>query len=238
VRARRRELRDIQRKLRRHLHGRDARLIGINMFLSRFVGLTLAIVVVLAGCRASTSSADAAAGKDAGPDAHAVRATDYDRACVRDSDCVLVAEGTIGCCGIGCPNAAIATSAQATYQADVSARTPICTPSPPCVAIASTGDLCGDPVAACVDGSCAMLTCEKVGCPRGAFCARIFDETTWGCMPFPGSFVTDGSTDGAAPETCQGLAAEVEAIGACPGGDATCTLDGGTFLVSCTSARD
>jgi hypothetical protein len=49
-----------------------------------------------------------------------IQASNYDRSCAVDSDCVAVAEGDVCTpCGVGCKNAAINVAARAQYQADV-----------------------------------------------------------------------------------------------------------------------
>jgi len=65
---------------------------------------------------------------------HAVTAKSYARNCATVADCVAVYEGPIGCCGGGCPNAAIRADALADYTSDVFAAAPTCNPPPPCAA--------------------------------------------------------------------------------------------------------
>jgi hypothetical protein len=204
------------------------------MWVPRSARLVALVAVALAGC-SSPKATDADAATDA-VDPHAVRASDYDRACLRDSDCILVTEGTVGCCGFGCPNAAIASSAQAAYQADVVARATVCNPRLYCPSLQGV-DLCGDPAATCVDSVCEMLTCEKNGCPRGAFCHQQSGPSSWECAPIPMACAVDASSDVA--DVCTCLTQQVFENGACSQGSVSCTTPGGTFLVTCTAeARD
>ena len=49
-----------------------------------------------------------------------IQASNYDRSCAVDSDCVAVAEGDVCTpCGVGCKNAAIIVAARAQYKMDV-----------------------------------------------------------------------------------------------------------------------
>lgn len=74
---------------------------------------------------------------------------DYAKSCTVPSDCVGVFFGN-QCQPCGCPNAAIATSAKVTYDADRSAAIAACGPRPtilcgPCqdVALTCTAGACG-----------------------------------------------------------------------------------------------
>jgi hypothetical protein len=76
------------------------------------------------GVRSGTSAPEgrtADANIDSGFSADAstcqVAASDFDRSCSKDSDCVPVFEGNICEVGCGCPNAAINAGAQARYNA-------------------------------------------------------------------------------------------------------------------------
>ncbi len=92
-----------------------------------------------------------------GSDDHAVRVRDYAVACVSDGDCVAVYEGTLGCCGPGCANATISKTDESRYDMDVNARTPSCSPRPPCEAILR-GALCDRSLrVACTGGTCALV---------------------------------------------------------------------------------
>ena len=102
--------------------------------------LPVALLLALAGCGS--------------PAPHSIAAADYDQTCQAVVDCVPVAEGTIGCCGLeSCPNAAIRQDALAGYMSDLAARTPHCTPEPPC---APPPVDCSGRVA-CTNGVCALL---------------------------------------------------------------------------------
>jgi hypothetical protein len=86
-----------------------------------------------------------------------VTASDYRRSCNVDAECVLIYEGQLTCCGVICTNAAIAKTDEEKYWTDVNARTPTCSPAPPCVAFTSRG--CMGPLAvACVAGACTAVT--------------------------------------------------------------------------------
>jgi hypothetical protein len=113
----------------------------------RTYAVTLASFVFLFGCGGDLSGAGSsghpnAGGSDAGAGATegaattcgTIRAADYDQTCSVDSDCVGVHEGdlcqTTQC--TNCTNAAIRGSAEAKYQADLSAKvaSPIVCPCP------------------------------------------------------------------------------------------------------------
>jgi hypothetical protein len=74
---------------------------------------------------------------------------DYTHSC---TDCLAVYVGPIGCCGIGCPNAAINVSAQPQYMTDLASRTPNCFPGSACI---STGP-CTNGRIACENGTCVL----------------------------------------------------------------------------------
>jgi hypothetical protein len=65
---------------------------------------------------------------------HSIEASEFQRSCAVDSDCVAVSEGTITCCGISpwCPSAAVNQVGYSAYESAVAARTPTCSPRPPC----------------------------------------------------------------------------------------------------------
>ena len=88
-------------------------------------------------------------------DDHHISTSDYPRSCSTDSDCAAVYEGTIGCCGASCPNAAINQMSLPAYEAAISSRTPMCSPAPPCVFIPV--DRCPGAVS-CVSGTCTFQT--------------------------------------------------------------------------------
>jgi hypothetical protein len=79
------------------------------------------IACVLAGAFGGCSS-----------ETHSIEASEFQRSCSVDSDCVAIYEGTIGCCGLGCPNAAVNQVGYSAYETAVSTRTPTCSPRPPC----------------------------------------------------------------------------------------------------------
>lgn len=93
------------------------------------------------------------AGCGSGTGEHAIDTSKYSRACVADADCVAVYQGTLTCCGGGCPNTAIAVTGYADYATAVASQTPVCSPAPPCVA---TPGSCGDHVALCVGALCTL----------------------------------------------------------------------------------
>jgi hypothetical protein len=66
-----------------------------------------------------------------------------------------VYSGTLGCCGSGCPNAAINASSYSLYEADVTASLPACYGSPPCADLDATA--CGVGVA-CTYGVCEITS--------------------------------------------------------------------------------
>jgi len=85
-----------------------------------------------------------------GPNARVIQASNYDRSCVSDSDCVLILEGN-ACYATGCVSGAINRAAQAQYEADIIG---ICAPlainCPPVFAccrdsICQTGGTCAPP---------------------------------------------------------------------------------------------
>jgi len=84
---------------------------------------------------------------------HSIDTSHYSKACVGDADCVGVYQGTLGCCGGGCPNTAIAVSAYDEYQTALTAQTPTCNPAPPCAIPVHT---CGEQSALCVGGMCTL----------------------------------------------------------------------------------
>jgi len=94
----------------------------------------------------------AAGGCGGGGTTHSIAASEFQVSCSIDADCVSVYEGTIGCCGGGCPNAAINKASTTAYDAALASRTPQCSPAPPCADFARP--IC--PTAAiCDNGTCA-----------------------------------------------------------------------------------
>ncbi|MEW5855131.1 MAG: hypothetical protein AB2A00_40520 [Myxococcota bacterium] len=76
-------------------------------------------------------------------------ATDYDRSCSADSDCVVIEEGDP--CGCTCPNAAINGKDKARYDQDRAFVERMCNPlGPVCMADCIGG------TAHCQSGSCAF----------------------------------------------------------------------------------
>lgn len=96
----------------------------------------------------------AACGGGSGGD-HSIGTAKYDKTCVGDSDCVAVYQGELGCCGGGCPNAAIAATGYAQYLQDVAANQPVCNPAPPC---AATPGACQTVTALCVGSLCTAAS--------------------------------------------------------------------------------
>ena len=93
---------------------------------------------------------------------HTVAVSPSQRVCSTDSDCVPVYEGTLGCCGPGCANAAINKTSYAGYQATIASRAPTCTPPPPCAGLSDQLCKAG---AVCRNGTCefASLTADAQG---------------------------------------------------------------------------
>jgi len=84
---------------------------------------------------------------------HSIDTSRYSRGCSVDADCVGVYQGTLGCCGGGCPNAAIAVTDHDAYVAALAAQTPMCNPAPPC---ADQTVACEQKSALCVGGMCTL----------------------------------------------------------------------------------
>jgi hypothetical protein len=93
---------------------------------------------------------------------HHVAASEFQRSCAVDSDCLPIYEGDLHCCGPDCPNAAINQVDESAYWSAVAKRTPTCSPSPPCAPITSAS--CGAR-AICSNGMCAF---EKFGADASA----------------------------------------------------------------------
>jgi hypothetical protein len=80
-----------------------------------------------------------------------ITASSYDQQCASNSDCIAVAQGEDGCCGVSeCPNAAINASAEAQYESDVASRKN-CQAEIECPALA-----CATYTAVCVNGMCRV----------------------------------------------------------------------------------
>jgi len=108
------------------------------MSLRSVMFFTVAVLGAVVGCGGGSSD-------------HAIDTSKYGKACVGDADCVAVYQGTLTCCGGGCPNTAIPSAAYAQYLQDVAANTPTCNPAPPC---AATPGACQNVSALCVGGLC------------------------------------------------------------------------------------
>lgn len=50
---------------------------------------------------------------------HVLAAKNYDRKCTTVADCVPIFEGTVGCCGPGCPNTAISAASLPKFMSDL-----------------------------------------------------------------------------------------------------------------------
>jgi hypothetical protein len=122
------------------------------------------------------------------PGDHSISTAGYSLACTKDSDCAVVYAGNL-CDVCTCPNAVIATSAQAAYQQEEAAKQAGCCPSGP---IPCDCPLIAVPV--CQQGTCyaGMVTdicggqpnpesCTVNGCPSGFTCTKDPDPTT--CHP-------------------------------------------------------
>jgi hypothetical protein len=86
--------------------------------------------------------------------APSISASEFQSNCSVDTDCVDVCVGSLGCCGCGCPNAAINQASYPAYQSAFSAREPRCEPALPCPAFWSEGCRTG---AVCTNGTCAFV---------------------------------------------------------------------------------
>jgi hypothetical protein len=103
----------------------------------RLISLTVSVALV-AACSSSSTN-------------HEIVASDYDQACTKDSDCIAVAVGADGCCGLPCPNAAINSSSNAQYEEDVATRRETCDPALPCIGVP-----CSKYAAICTKGLCSI----------------------------------------------------------------------------------
>lgn len=93
------------------------------------------------------------AGCGSGGGGHAIDTSHYSRACLVDADCVAVYQGTLTCCGGGCPNTAIAVSDYAAYTGAFAGAVPTCNPQPPCAEVTT---ICGEKTALCVGSLCTL----------------------------------------------------------------------------------
>jgi len=119
-------------------------------------GRLIVCVLLIAGC-------------GGGGGEHAIDTSKYSRACVADGDCVAVYQGTVGCCGGGCPNTAISVTSYDDYEAALATQMPACSPAPPCTA---TPGICGAHSALCVGAQCTfavMSTTALSLAPAGRF---------------------------------------------------------------------
>jgi hypothetical protein len=92
-----------------------------------------------------------------------IHVTSYDQSCTKDTDCVAVLTGTIGCCGGDC--GAINKTAQAQYQAALASVTA----SVQCGDFSCPATDCSFFPAVCNAGKCALPKCAQGGadiCPR------------------------------------------------------------------------
>ncbi len=101
----------------------------------------LILAVLLSGC-------------GGGGETHVFIVSAYSQTCSQDSDCVPVYQGTLGCCGPGCANAAINQSSYVDYLSDVSAREPACYGEDPCALL---DDVVCKASAACRGGVCEFV---------------------------------------------------------------------------------
>jgi hypothetical protein len=113
------------------------------MFGARgLIGALLLSFVAVAGCGSSSPSSGT----------HEIAAKNYASNCASVADCFAVYEGPIGCCGGGCPNAAIRADALPKYTTDFDHAAPTCNPPPPC----DPPSPCATGRIACVSGVCAL----------------------------------------------------------------------------------
>lgn len=114
---------------------------------------------------------------------HSIAASEFQQTCTVASDCTPVYEGTLNCCGGGCPNAAVNQVGYEAYWSAYESRTPTCNPQPPC---APAGALACRSVATCLNGTCVFAPhgTDDAGqlcpasCPATAAGATIVVTTT------------------------------------------------------------
>ena len=107
------------------------------------VGALLFSIVAVAACGSSSPPSGTTE----------IAAKNYARNCASVADCFAVYEGPVGCCGGGCPNAAIRADAVAKYTSDFVAAEH-CDVQPPCF----VGGACATDRVACVSGVCQLET--------------------------------------------------------------------------------
>jgi hypothetical protein len=100
-------------------------------------GVSFLSLLALAACGSSSS--------------HEIAAKSYARNCASVADCFAVYEGAVGCCGGGCPNAAIRADAVPKYTSDFAAAEH-CDVQPPC----AVGGQCATGRVACVSSVCQL----------------------------------------------------------------------------------
>jgi hypothetical protein len=154
---------------------------------------------------ATNGDADAAAVKAILGDAAVtctLRASDYDRSCTKDADCVAVGEGN-ACtvpCGVKCVSTAINGGALAAYQADYD-KTPLAScpellcgcPAqgvPQCTQGTCKLSAIGDPPPECSIGPAGALLSRDEYC-KGSYCPATLSQM------LAGHHCTDGDTAGA-----------------------------------------
>ena len=119
-------------------------LMGYAWAMNTLFAMALAGLCGLSGCADAT---------------HAVKASDYNRSCVQDKDCISIYQGELTCCGPSCPNAAINQADSERYSNDLDSRTPSCSPPPPCAGLL----YCREVPATCVDHVCELPTQVDAG---------------------------------------------------------------------------
>ena len=116
--------------------------------------ISTVIVIAIAAC--SKKDANPPPSEDtSAPQGKGVRVADFDRSCVSDADCIVVAEGT-ACC-LGCPSASIAKKAFASYNTKLAEHRASCKqtscPKADCISLR----------ARCTGGTCEA--CKLADCP-------------------------------------------------------------------------
>ena len=85
---------------------------------------------------------------------HTISASEFQDTCSVDTDCTDVCVGSLGCCGCGCPNAAINQASYPAYESAFSSREPHCDPALPCAALTTEECRTG---AMCTNGTCVLV---------------------------------------------------------------------------------